>query len=631
MNSITSIRARVVPQYPSRISGDNGLTVQNNNPDLVVKPNFGALAPAFSVSTPDATYFIAWNESDDSYWRMSFTKIVESIQGVIIGENLAGLAAVTSNANKVPYFIDGDGNMSTYTASAYVRSISDAANGPAFLTGIGAATAAQGALADTAVQPGDLATVATTGAYNDLSGKPTLGNSASRNVGTTAGTVAAGDDSRILLAATAVQPGNLPYVIPTVTTNNTGDNTAALQAAFNALSTRGGRIVLPPGQIRFTGLITIGDGDGAGTASTKNGIKLIGCGGGFGVFGGLVPTVLSYDGPTTTSPFIDVKGKMSDVVIEDMFLECNGKVGGIRATAISNTRIDGVKIVSPSNGSKALEILGGGSPTGNYNVFDTFSRINIALTEPNSVGLLMDGNYGVQNDTWISAFDLMRVEVLPGATNAICAHLKFVDSIDFRRCHFDSKPEPTAKGVILDSLANDGFPVGINFDSCSIPHIEIREDGSHHIRPSFFVNHGTQDLEVIPNNPNLVIVTDIGELYQMKFRTPVAYGTGAGGVVTQLTSKSTAITLNKACGVVTMHNESMTAGDVKSFVFNNSLISQNDILHLNIIGAGSYGAYSLTISDMISGGAVITIRNISAGALAEAVQFSFSITKIVVS
>ena len=36
------------------------------------------------------------------------------------------------------------------------------------------ATAAQGALADTAVQPGDLATVATTGSYNDLTDQPTI-------------------------------------------------------------------------------------------------------------------------------------------------------------------------------------------------------------------------------------------------------------------------------------------------------------------------------------------------------------------------------------------------------------------------------------------------------------------------
>ena len=40
------------------------------------------------------------------------------------------------------------------------------------------ATAAQGALADSATQPGDLATVATSGAYGDLSGTPTLGTAA---------------------------------------------------------------------------------------------------------------------------------------------------------------------------------------------------------------------------------------------------------------------------------------------------------------------------------------------------------------------------------------------------------------------------------------------------------------------
>jgi len=40
------------------------------------------------------------------------------------------------------------------------------------------ASVAQGALANSAVQPGDLATVATTGAYSDLSGTPTLGTAA---------------------------------------------------------------------------------------------------------------------------------------------------------------------------------------------------------------------------------------------------------------------------------------------------------------------------------------------------------------------------------------------------------------------------------------------------------------------
>lgn len=49
------------------------------------------------------------------------------------------------------------------------------------------ATAAQGAKADTAVQPGSLATVATTGSYTDLSNKPTLGTAAALNAGVAGG------------------------------------------------------------------------------------------------------------------------------------------------------------------------------------------------------------------------------------------------------------------------------------------------------------------------------------------------------------------------------------------------------------------------------------------------------------
>lgn len=52
---------------------------------------------------------------------------------------------------------------------------------------IGAATAAQGALADSAVQPGDLASVATSGAYGDLTGRPTLGTAATLDHGTSPG------------------------------------------------------------------------------------------------------------------------------------------------------------------------------------------------------------------------------------------------------------------------------------------------------------------------------------------------------------------------------------------------------------------------------------------------------------
>jgi hypothetical protein len=71
------------------------------------------------------------------------------------------------------------------------------------------ATAGQGTLADNATQPGDLHTLATTGAYSDLNGKPTLGTVAATNI-TDYATAAQGT-----LADTATQPGHLHTVATT--------------------------------------------------------------------------------------------------------------------------------------------------------------------------------------------------------------------------------------------------------------------------------------------------------------------------------------------------------------------------------------------------------------------------------
>lgn len=81
---------------------------------------------------------------------------------------------------------------------------SGAALGTAAFENIGAfATAAQGGLADSSVQPADLAAVATTGAYADLSGLPTLGTAAA-TAATDYATAAQGS-----LADTALQPGDI--------------------------------------------------------------------------------------------------------------------------------------------------------------------------------------------------------------------------------------------------------------------------------------------------------------------------------------------------------------------------------------------------------------------------------------
>ncbi len=62
------------------------------------------------------------------------------------------------------------------------------------------ATTAQGALAETAVQPGDLARVATTGAYADLTGKPTIPAAASAITVTLTAAAWSGDEQAVTAA-----------------------------------------------------------------------------------------------------------------------------------------------------------------------------------------------------------------------------------------------------------------------------------------------------------------------------------------------------------------------------------------------------------------------------------------------
>jgi len=107
--------------------------------------------------------------------------------------------------------------------------------------------------------------------------------------------------------------------------------------------------------------------------------------------------------------------------------------------------------------------------------------------------------------------------------------------------------------------------------------------------------------------------------------TEIGYAAGAQGTITQLTDKSTAVTLNKSSGQITMNAASLAATTNVTFTLTNSLLSAKDVLILNVSGAATSGAYNCWVSSMGAGSATITLRNISASPLAEAVVINFAI------
>lgn len=104
----------------------------------------------------------------------------------------------------------------------------------------------------------------------------------------------------------------------------------------------------------------------------------------------------------------------------------------------------------------------------------------------------------------------------------------------------------------------------------------------------------------------------------------LGYTTDAQGSVTQATSKSTAVTLNQSAGQITMNNASLAGTTNVTFTLNNSFISTNDVLILNVYG-GTSGSYNVWVSGLAAGSATITVRNITSGALAEAITINFAL------
>lgn len=108
----------------------------------------------------------------------------------------------------------------------------------------------------------------------------------------------------------------------------------------------------------------------------------------------------------------------------------------------------------------------------------------------------------------------------------------------------------------------------------------------------------------------------------------IGYATGAGGTVTQITSKATGVTLDKITGEITMDAANLGADTTVSFTLTNSTIAATDVLILNHASAGTAGSYLLN-AQAAAGSASINVRNITAGALAEAIVIRFAVIKAV--
>lgn len=108
----------------------------------------------------------------------------------------------------------------------------------------------------------------------------------------------------------------------------------------------------------------------------------------------------------------------------------------------------------------------------------------------------------------------------------------------------------------------------------------------------------------------------------------LGYGTGSGGTVTQATSKSTAVTLNKPTGRITMASDAILVAGTAQFTFTNSLIAATDLLQIAIYSPSVGNPVNYRIGyGITSGSATVFVTNQSAGSLSEGIQLNFVLIK----
>lgn len=108
---------------------------------------------------------------------------------------------------------------------------------------------------------------------------------------------------------------------------------------------------------------------------------------------------------------------------------------------------------------------------------------------------------------------------------------------------------------------------------------------------------------------------------------PSGYSTGAGGAVTQITSKATGVTLNTVTGQITMNNAALNAGVKVSFVVTDSAVAAVDIPSVAVVSGGTANAYRASVTAVAAGSFTVTVENITGGSLSEAPVIGFVVTK----
>lgn len=169
-------------------------------------------------------------------------------------------------------------------------------------------------------------------------------------------------------------------------------------------------------------------------------------------------------------------------------------------------------------------------------------------------------------------------------------------------------------------------------------------------RPTLFRGEGTPNAVVTANTGDIYTGMTLGQLWiktggynntgwvQLVLNSNlnvlitkaqgIGYSTGSGGVVTQLTSVTTGVTLNKPTGVITTRALSNAAGTEIAFTVTDSFVDVSDSVVVSPSAYAGTGTLLCYVRDVSAGSFTLCISNLHASAALNALAvINFSVYK----
>ena len=318
---------------------------------------------------------------------------------------------------------------------------------------------------------------------------------------------------------------------------------------------------------------------------------------------------------TSGSQLRVLNGSALNIELTSSAADATNKTGQVTISRYTNSQTQFTALRGSSTATTNSITIGGGSgaaaPATDVAIY-TGALSAVAGTGTERMRIDSSGNVGIGTTTPVGRLDVFAASG-GGAGTVVPVSITVGDTSSG-----NAWPGDGTLSTVFNYFSGDGTNNGVRFrhgvgetntsGSTSVWKIQYRAAGGAINSYTGFSNALTVDTS------GNVLVTGVGGL---------GYGTGSGGTVTQVTSRTTGVTLNKTNGAITLVSGAGLA-TFQSFTVTNSTVAATDVVH--VTQKSGTDLYQIFVTATAAGSFQITFAT-TGGITVEQPVFNFAVIK----